>query len=356
LKAEYNVDGFGWVDITTPWNTYPLYDGKHILIIRAWDKSGQVTEERLTVITDNTEPEIVIVTPSASDTVKGTFKVIATVTTPIELVNVNVTIGKEQAKLTFDMVKDDVTGRYEITIDTIKHGLPDGIYDLKVSATSLGLHTATVSIPIEIDNTGPHIVSVKVENIGPDKKLFRIKVTDATGIEGVKLKIDEEDWLEVPYDAVVDEYRYVWSTADVVPGPHSYQVMAWDVLGNEATEGTETRTVTVEEHPKTFTEVFGEWLPFIGLILFLSIFGLVLLVLRSRKVRKALVPEPIFGGPGVVAPPSPPPSMRRPPGAPSKLPKAAKVPKHEVRRESGKGGSILWGKPPVSSSGKEEKR
>ena len=90
--VRYNVDGSGWVDVAIPWDTTLVEDGTHTVEIRARDKAGHMTDESLTVIVDNINPNCNIVAPVPNQYIGDifTFKVAASDLVKIDRVTISV--------------------------------------------------------------------------------------------------------------------------------------------------------------------------------------------------------------------------------------------------------------------------
>ncbi|MEM2899868.1 MAG: Ig-like domain-containing protein, partial [Thermoplasmata archaeon] len=78
-SVEYNVDGSGWVEITTAWNTLGVADGHHTVTIRALDNLLHETRTSVNVIVDNNNPQCGIISPVNNQFIEGilTVRVIA---------------------------------------------------------------------------------------------------------------------------------------------------------------------------------------------------------------------------------------------------------------------------------------
>jgi hypothetical protein len=55
--VEYNVDGTGWIPITTSWDSEDYTNGIHTVTFRATDHAGHTTEETITVVVDNLDTD-----------------------------------------------------------------------------------------------------------------------------------------------------------------------------------------------------------------------------------------------------------------------------------------------------------
>jgi hypothetical protein len=133
----------------------------------------------------------------------------------------------------------------EPTFDWDTRGLPDGLYQLRVTVTDAPSNpaadagTATrLSEPVLIDNTPPTINDVRIERKG-ERVVVRMRVTDRTGtVAGAEWsEASGRDWNKLrPVDTIADSPEEQFEIELPLPagGPGAIVVRARDGAGNEA--------------------------------------------------------------------------------------------------------------------------
>jgi len=222
-RIEYSIDGSPLREYTEPLAFKS--DGRHVIVYRAVDDTGNISSERIySVIVDKTPPEGLV---SADG--------------PVFYRGGDYYLTKESKIVIW--AEDDFSG-----VDTVWMSLDGGKYQAyqgKVSIGEEGRHTAdsyavdnvgnrssAYSVSGYVDNTPPEVdilsrepfVSVSGQNYTNRKNEFRVIATDEiAGTSGVWISLDNSDWVVYSGPFKVQ-----------VPGFHSLRTKAQDMLGNES--------------------------------------------------------------------------------------------------------------------------
>ena len=227
-QVQLSIDGGVWVDVPMngsdfawEWDTSAEADGEHTLLVRAQDAAGHVTEARVTVTVDNTDPTIDVVTPTEGQYVGGTlvFQVAAADSQ-----------GMSSVRLSWDEWMDvpatlsALNNYYEYTLDTTT--LADGTYTLTVDAEDASGRMSSISMDFNVDNTEPSLV---LDGPLPDAILVgdvTVTVTvDDTFLDAVQYQVDDLGWVDIEgSEATLD-------TTALSDGDHVVTVRAIDMSG-----------------------------------------------------------------------------------------------------------------------------
>ncbi len=126
-------------------DTVVLGDGPHVLTITIYDYAGNQATEEITLLVDNTAPEVAIEAPLNSSVVGGNISVSATV----------IDAGNVSSRLLLDGAEEaSSTGNAPVyLVDT--RGLADGPHNITVNASDAAGNTGWASITVVVDNTAP---------------------------------------------------------------------------------------------------------------------------------------------------------------------------------------------------------
>lgn len=273
-SLTYSIDGSGWSDISTSWDTAELEDGTHTLEIRAMDRAGHSVTQAIEVRTDNNGPTIDVVSlPNNNTHVDGSFFI---------QVYIEDVIGLDKVSYKFDdsesvrMFVNRATGFYEakVVTDSTGLGLSDGTHDFTITAVDTAGLKTEIKRSIIVDNTGPNvlIVSPTPSDIVSGDVEFFVTVTDISDVERVYIRIDKGQWKEMKKRGD-DSYIYNWNSRKVYNGKYDVDVKAVDTLGNEIKEST---VVKVDNFP---------WLGFIVFIIGLAVLLILMMASWPKKEK-----------------------------------------------------------------------
>ncbi|MCD6383029.1 MAG: hypothetical protein J7L88_01045 [Thermoplasmata archaeon] len=221
-STVYNIDGSGWVDISTIWNTALYPDGSHTITIKSTDKAGHVTQVQLTVVVDNTYPNGSINNPVPGQFVQGVFTFRITASDSVGLSTVNVEVFGHN----FTAIYNTISGYWEYTTDTSVTA--DGTYTIKAYIWDLsGKVTVLGPVQFYLDNHAP---TLRVYHPLPASFLsgverFNVSAVDIF-LDKVEYNIDGTGWVNISTPI---------NTSLLSDGPHVVDIRATDLAGHETT-------------------------------------------------------------------------------------------------------------------------
>jgi hypothetical protein len=289
---EYNIDDTGWVDGDIPWDTTTVGDGYHTISIRTTDLVGHAVVQEVSVIVDNTPPDIEFVYPAEFMHINKLYPLKIYAYDEIELAKVYLIVDNETP---IELFKAPAGTYYEYSLDTTL--LADGEHVLEALAIdSVGQERRT-NVTIFTDNTGP-VIELSYTRAGTEKEAgevtFYAEVTDPSGVRFVFLNIDNTGWREMIRSLNATTYVYVWPTTEQIGGVHIFQVKAVDELGNEAIRmGSITVEHKVKAPPPDYLALTLDLIPLIAFV-FLVVLLAVFIFLFRRRI-KGLMKEPPEG-------------------------------------------------------------
>jgi hypothetical protein len=289
MGAVYSVDGGGWIDIATPWDTSLIRDGTHTIDFLVTDEAGHETTKTLEVDTDNNGPGIFVVYMPANGTRVGrVFMVQLEIKDIHEIAEVAYIFGESDS---FRMFQNKETGFYEATVITDSEGLDlaDGEHELEITASDVAGMSSSISRDLIVDNTGPDIIILSPSSSKVEGNVeFVVDVTDLAGVAHVYISVDKGPWLEMRQNAD-GNYFFNWNSKGVYNGKYDVDVKAEDSLGNEFITST---TVTVDNFPLTGFMIF-----FIVLIILVVL--MVVSIPRGKKTKSKAPKEETFPEPEI---------------------------------------------------------
>lgn len=234
-KVEFYINGIlTSTDMEAPyefsWSTTELFDGVYSIEAVAYDKAGNTNSASISVIVDNTEPELSIISPESGTFVAGSVSVRFSVfDTNLLSVTYSVNGGAPV----------DITGEASFAIDTTT--LTDGTHAIAVTATDKAGNSVTETLALVVDNTLPS-VSITAPADGDhlkDAVIVNVTGNDAN-LDRTELYISGE---LVQTWTTGGTQTYGWDTSAYTDGSYTITLAVYDKAGNLAT--TEI-TVTVD--------------------------------------------------------------------------------------------------------------
>ena len=253
------IDGGDWQAMTLSggvWSysldTTGLADGAHTIIVGAIDDAGNIAVRTVTIVVDNTQPFVSVISPSANDWIEGTYTfaisamdnygiaaVIASIVGPSS--TVDVTFGYNAA-----------SGYYEWTVDT--SAWVDGAYTITPTAFELSgrEYNGASSVAFWLDNNDPTLVVMApldgeiilngtyTVNVQAGDLVFGLQPGD------VQWRVDANPWKDM--NAGTSDWSATWFTTDFADGQHTLTFRAIDGVGHTVTH---TVTVTVDNNDPT---------------------------------------------------------------------------------------------------------
>ena len=118
------------------WDTKQFKDGTYTLTLTAANKADLTSQSYLTVVVDNTKPNVTITNPESEDKINGTTTITFATTDP----------NLEQTTLNIDQFSLDVTGRTQYVWNTSSLG--DGLHNITLTAIDQAGNNASATIKI----------------------------------------------------------------------------------------------------------------------------------------------------------------------------------------------------------------
>ncbi|MEW5759837.1 MAG: Ig-like domain-containing protein [Candidatus Thermoplasmatota archaeon] len=264
----YTVDEGGWYDITKLFNTTMVSDGEHTITIKAVDKAGHITKKSITVIVDNAGGEISLIYPRKGEHIQGSYDIEVYTTISVRKMYLSLDGGEYE-----EIFRKGTSQTYIYTVDT--KILLDGPHNITIKTIDLTGRISYMSRDIFVDNTGPSIEILSPKGAKEGVVIFEIDANDATDIEKVSLNIDGTEWREM-IRASEGKYIYKLNTKILDNGEHTFEVRAFDALGNS---NAKSGKFIVANQPN-YWQLMLSSLPFIAYIS-----GIVFLVLLFALVR-----------------------------------------------------------------------
>ena len=229
-KVEFYInEELVYVKYETPyewnWNTTNYVDGNRTIKLVVYDKAGNRAEETITVIVDNTQPNIEIISPIAGEYLRGI---------------INITVFGEDSgsgidKISFIvdgvLVFNDTIPPYEYIFDTTFY--LDGSHNLTVVAYDNVNNTASKSIVVHLDKTSPVVGVVSPANGSWVSGVVKISVPVSdvgAGVDYVAFGIYGQP--ELLYNDTVEPYEYSWDTRNYAEGKQLLVIVVKDKAGN----------------------------------------------------------------------------------------------------------------------------
>ncbi len=276
VTFQYRLDGGRWSDVdneTIHLDTLSLADGAHLLQVRVEDLAGHATIVERSFIIDNSDPELVIVSPATGRPVQGEITIQVYAQDPVGIAGLVLVEGLGGNQTTTPLFRNPATGYFELALQTKDHADGSGTY--LVRATDLAGHQANASLEVPVDNTAPTITLLQPKSSGKGTIGFEVRATDASGVASVEVRIGGTEWQQLR-DVDGESFAYAWRSTMEDNGEVPYDIRATDSIGNQRVEG---HTLKVRN------EVPIAWATFASLGLLIALL-VVLLVLTALVWRR----------------------------------------------------------------------
>ena len=200
-------------------NLTELDEGPHRLVARAEDEAGNVAEDDLIIIVDNTAPDIAIISPEEESYLAGTQEVV------VQVEDDNLVYAELYLSGLLS-ARWEEPGQYTIEWNTTL--VPDGVYRLVLVAEDGAGNRAEVAITVIVDNTAPvaEILSPEPGSLLSGTVDVLVYYHDAN-LENASLYLDG-----TPLS--LEGFKITLDTAKLPDGPHTLELVVRDRAGNEA--------------------------------------------------------------------------------------------------------------------------
>lgn len=197
-------------------------DGETVLAIVVLDGAGNVAEDEITVIVDNTDPVIAITNPCDDQVVSGTIPIEADVD------DANLERVEFSAAGNVIAVDEDPSDGFATTFDTTT--VPDGGLGIEAVATDAAGNSARFAITVQVENTVPANLIRRPGDQRRVRGCFAIRVR-TTGVDAeivtTQVFVDSELVFETPCDV----FTVIYDSRTVVDGPLVITAVSEDVNG-----------------------------------------------------------------------------------------------------------------------------
>lgn len=218
---EIRIDDGSWINIgnVTSFEVPSLWEGSHIIYIRAVDVYGNTKTVSIRIIVDTTPPEITILEPINGTIINSTTVVLSWTTNDPDIDY-------------FKIIANGSTIADKLTEDSHTISLTnDGFYIIKVVGVDKAGNTGSSTVRITIDTTPPEIKILNPQNHSTlSNKTFtlELEIKDNLEVEKVVIYINNKKYLEVS-----ENYSQITIKTQSY-GEHKIQIIAYDTAGNKA--------------------------------------------------------------------------------------------------------------------------
>ena len=250
VEVKFGPVAYQPADGTTSWNydfnTVSIPNGSYQVFVRATDFSGNFAETSITLIVDQSFPQVSTISINDGDFLKGTVALSGTVTdgdgtSDIATVEVKVGSGSYQPAV-------HATGNW--TYDLVTTAFTGGSKTVTVRVTDQVGGFTTLSRSVVFDNELPAVAFSSPAHNGQVAGTVLIVGTASDGFSGIaSLALEIDGVPQAPSPTLNAGYwSLVWDT-DALPhalGPHTLQITATDMAGNAQFAGiTVDKSATV---------------------------------------------------------------------------------------------------------------
>lgn len=212
------------------WDTTAYSDGAYIIIIEVWDNAYNTAIYQITVIVDNTNPIVSIISPKNNVIISGNI----TITFITEDKNL------KNTTLILDETTFDATNVTALTLDT--KILQDDAYTVRLITFDVAENQGEAVITIIVDNTNPEVA---ISAPADGARLQGIVNIDFTAnddhLTSVFLYIDDMAF------NVTALTSFRWNTTKLGDGVHMIKIVAVDSAGNEKETQASVWTINVQK-------------------------------------------------------------------------------------------------------------
>ncbi|MFL5357210.1 Ig-like domain-containing protein [Archangium sp.] len=215
------------------WNTASVFGSTHTLTAKAYDGVGLTgTSVGVTVIVDNTAPQVSLTAPSGTFYVHGTVQVSANASD-------NQTLAKVEFYDGQTLIGTATSAPYSVSWNTV--GAAEDTHTLTAKAyDGVGLTATSTELSVLVDNIAPQVsISAPAAANLHGTVTVMANATDNRYVERVEF-YDGQTLLGTDTST---SHSLSWDTTGVASGSHTLSVKAYDAAGNVQSA---SRTVTVD--------------------------------------------------------------------------------------------------------------
>ncbi|MEA3558354.1 MAG: Ig-like domain-containing protein, partial [Candidatus Thermoplasmatota archaeon] len=245
--TDYSIDGGGWVDIGTYWNTTALLDGSHSITFRARDQAGHTTTQSINVIVDNNVPVCAVNSPVPLEYVQGAYRFRLSASDAVGIDRVEINVFSNNFTAIFSLT----SGYFEFNSDTSIQS--DGNYMCYAVAHDMsGKTSISSSITFQVDNNAPVLRTLHPLN-GAYLEGNETMIVNATDIylDRVEYNVDGSGW--VPINTTLN-------TTIFGDGTHTIGFRAFDKAGHVTTSSSDIFIDNTDPYGAISDPVFDQFI------------------------------------------------------------------------------------------------
>ncbi|UCC92695.1 MAG: hypothetical protein JSW25_08530, partial [Thermoplasmata archaeon] len=265
-----SIDGGAWIVMTLNGGLYEyaldttgLTDGSHTITVAAVDGAGNWVARALSIVVDNTEPSVAVVSPESMDYVEGTYTFAISAVDNLGLATVWATITGPSTSTDVTFGYNAASGYYEWTVDTT--AWEDGSYTIKPYATELTGrdYMTAATVTFYLDNNAPSLVVLAPmdgEVILTDTYDVTVEAGDLVwGLNpgDVQWRVDANPWEDM--EAGATNWVASWFTTDYADGEHTLSFRATDAAGHVVTHSVRVTVDNTDPAVSLNTPSMGEF-------------------------------------------------------------------------------------------------
>jgi hypothetical protein len=229
-EVKFYVDGvLRHTDDTFPyswsWDTQLFTDGAHDLNVTALSIDANLNFHHIVVTLDNTNPTVTITNPSDGSIMNGSVSLLVSASDTSEIEQVEFYVEGT-------LYSTDFSSPYEYLWNSALE--TDGLKNLTCQAKDGAGNTATDTIYVTVDNSGP-LIAIHSLSVWGDSGQIGVNTSDVSGIDRVEFYL-EGGLEDVDYSY---PYEWVWSGLLLPDGNYTITVISYDILGHSTTASSE---------------------------------------------------------------------------------------------------------------------
>lgn len=209
-------------------------DGLYSISLLAKDKAGQSGEARVTIIVDNTVPEVAITAPADGAYLLSSSDIIGTANDAnLQKYIVELSDGSCDTAKSKTLIRTGISPVHEGSLASMKALPPDGSYCLRLSASDKSGNEAYTAVHFRVDTTppaAPVLAATKEER-------SNIRLTWPQNAEADLAGYNLYRGVQKINDLLIEETTYL--DRQLSEGVHTYTLKAVDLAGNESLPSNE---------------------------------------------------------------------------------------------------------------------
>ncbi len=234
LKIKLNKKHPSEATFTLSLDTKKFDDGAKVLWFKAYDNMGSIGLSSYLMFVDNTEPDVKILTPTASDVQNGIFAVAGYAKDVVGIASLSWTFGNDSGNI------DIIPGNpyWIVDIDSRKLKEKAGKFTIRAVDSIGNVVDKVLLVPVDQDSDKPVITTVVEPVVDPETKLIKSDsghiiargfAVDDDGVDSVIIQLDDN---EPQIQKTHGDYSYDFGKVEeLAAGRHTIKVTPVDIDG-----------------------------------------------------------------------------------------------------------------------------